>query len=164
MRALLKVICFQYCSLDGDTLLSSQRLIFFPARHRDLNMPRCLFCALHWCPVGVLSLQKKNERILLTLASPGLASPSLKLTMPAPSARQRRGLCGMVQICACVRVCVFCEHVRVICKCVLVLVPYDSISAFQFQNTALTVLVEWASIQDQWTGSLKHTLVMAWIR
>lgn len=131
------------------TFIQSKANFFPPARHCDLNMPRCLFSALHWCHVGVLSLQRTPERILLTLASAGPASPSLKLTMPAPSARQRRGLCGVVQICVCVRVCVFCERVRVICKCALVLVPYDSICAFQFQNMALTVLVEWASIQDQ---------------
>ena len=94
----LKVICFQSdCSLNVARLFPSQRLytagsFFFLCAHRcDSNVPRCLFSVLHRCHVGVLSVRKHagEEDAARAAASPGLASPSLKLTTPAPSAAPR---------------------------------------------------------------------------
>lgn len=87
-------------------------LFFCPAHHCDLNMPRCLFSVLHRCQVVVLSVQKRTEDTAQAIASPGLASPSLKLTTAAPSAAQ--GSLEMVDT-LCTGACV--------CKSILVLVP-----------------------------------------
>lgn len=120
---------------------------FLSAHRCDLNMPRCLFSALHRCHVGALSLQK-HQRILLRLASPGLASPSLKLTTPAPSARHHRGLWGWYT-CVCALWTCVC-----ISKCALVFVPLRFNQFFFFcLHTLYMYLCGWVNSN---TGSMNR--------
>lgn len=162
--SLLNVICFQNCcSVDVARLLSSQRL---PPLHFFFCPPLWLeYAALPVrCPTLVSSQcaesAKAPERILLRLASPGLASPSLKLTTPAPSARQRRGPWGWY---TCMFVCALCVHVCVNMQIRAGPYPLRFNQCFSVCNTCHMLYMHLCGWVSSDRGSMKCTLVMCHI-
>lgn len=108
-----------------------------------------------WCAESAKNTREDS-------ASPALASPSLKLTTPAQSARQRRGLWG----CACVCSVNMWVHINV-CWSLSSTIQSMFFFFFSFSKHAACCIciyvVGWAAIQHQWTRSMKHTVVMCHI-
>lgn len=123
----------------------------FIARKCDLNVPCCLFHALHCCLVGVLRAQKAPERILHRQASPGLASPSLKLTTSAPSATHHWAVWGWYAF--------FCFLIISRYKKVLFLPPKTQpfFVACTLYRVYSNFVVEWAVIQNKNRINETHT-------